>query len=559
MRLLILLAVLCAVTPLCAATLTVTNLNDTGAGSLRDTVAAAAAGDDIVFDASLAGGTLTLTTGQISTGVKALTITGPVTAGGKPDITISGNDTSRIFNHGATLSLNNLRLLDGHAAAAAGGAVSNDSSVSLSCTNCVFESCRTSSTSAMGGAIHGRVGTLTDCAFIGNSTPGTHAGGAVVLLNIGSVNTRIVRCTFEGNISGGGGAVYVSSAAATATVEFENTTFSANESTNGSLGGGAVYATSINLFAPSSSIALEFSHCTFADNTASAGASGQCVGLEANAAPTFTAEISAAFYNCVLTDNLPQAMFAAVTGSGGTVTFVSMRYNLCSDAPSWLIIGDQPNTDPQLLPLADNGGLTRTHALLKTSPAIDAGDQFSPLTVDQRGLSRTNPDIGSYEFLNPVLAIGFGAAAVTDGGYAAVTDPADIGETLTTTLSFSNDAADPVDLLLTVPISLSGFQNCTATVTTQPPATLPQGASSDVVLSVTPSAAGFFRFTVTVENNSIDGSYSFDVVGYAAAPQGGSGGDDDDDASCSTGTGSGLGWLALSTVLFALHWRRGRA
>ena len=63
------------------------------------------------------------------------------------------------------------------------------------------------------------------------------------------------------------------------------------------------------------------------------------------------------------------------------------------------------DVDAQLAPLADNGGLTRTHALLATSPAIDKGssDRF----IDQRGFpvmdlpSANNVvsarDIGAYE------------------------------------------------------------------------------------------------------------------------------------------------------------------
>jgi len=58
-----------------------------------------------------------------------------------------------------------------------------------------------------------------------------------------------------------------------------------------------------------------------------------------------------------------------------------------------------------LLPLADNGGLTRTHALAATSPAIDAGNNPLPTTLtDQRGagflreMPDGKPDIGAFEF-----------------------------------------------------------------------------------------------------------------------------------------------------------------
>ncbi|MEO8325262.1 MAG: DUF4347 domain-containing protein, partial [Nitrospirota bacterium] len=49
--------------------------------------------------------------------------------------------------------------------------------------------------------------------------------------------------------------------------------------------------------------------------------------------------------------------------------------------------------------LADNGGPTRTHALLAGSPALNAGTPTGAPAVDQRGLTRDAlPDIGAYEY-----------------------------------------------------------------------------------------------------------------------------------------------------------------
>jgi CSLREA domain-containing protein len=56
--------------------------------------------------------------------------------------------------------------------------------------------------------------------------------------------------------------------------------------------------------------------------------------------------------------------------------------------------------DPGLGPLADNGGPTRTHALLLGSPAIDAASALDCPPTDQRGMLRPQGaacDIGSYE------------------------------------------------------------------------------------------------------------------------------------------------------------------
>ena len=69
---------------------------------------------------------------------------------------------------------------------------------------------------------------------------------------------------------------------------------------------------------------------------------------------------------------------------------ISHGYNLSSDDGSGFLIaaGDQINTDPTLGPLQNNGGLTETYALLRGSPAINAGDPvilFNPNEFDQRG------------------------------------------------------------------------------------------------------------------------------------------------------------------------------
>ena len=93
--------------------------------------------------------------------------------------------------------------------------------------------------------------------------------------------------------------------------------------------------------------------------------------------------------------------------------FFSLDYNIDSDGSCNLTQPhDLPNTDPIIGPLADNGGPTLTHALLSSSPAIDAADPNNcpPPNTDQRGKPRPVDgnqdgivvcDIGSYEFSQP--------------------------------------------------------------------------------------------------------------------------------------------------------------
>ncbi len=57
-------------------------------------------------------------------------------------------------------------------------------------------------------------------------------------------------------------------------------------------------------------------------------------------------------------------------------------------------------TDPQLLPLADNGGLTPTHAIAAASPALDSAGACASPAADQRGTARpqgASCDRGAFE------------------------------------------------------------------------------------------------------------------------------------------------------------------
>ena len=53
--------------------------------------------------------------------------------------------------------------------------------------------------------------------------------------------------------------------------------------------------------------------------------------------------------------------------------------------------------DPRLGPLRNNGGPTLTIALLAGSPAIGAAGPGKAPARDQRGVNRTDPDLGAYE------------------------------------------------------------------------------------------------------------------------------------------------------------------
>jgi len=105
-----------------AATITVTNTNDSGPGSLRQAIADANDGDTIDFGVT---GTITLTTGEVLVD-KSITISGP----GSDNLTVDGNLASRVFyvSSGVTATVAGLSITNGGEVPGAGGGIYNDHS-----------------------------------------------------------------------------------------------------------------------------------------------------------------------------------------------------------------------------------------------------------------------------------------------------------------------------------------------------------------------------------------------------------------------------------------------
>jgi hypothetical protein len=192
----------------------VSNLNDSGIGSLR--AALGAPTELIGFATNLAGGTITLTSGQV-------TIASNVTVDATslaPSLAISGNHTSRIFevSPGATVTLDVLSLINGYAGSGnSGGAILVDNGGTLT----LKSSTLSGNSAAFAGAV-GNYGTLIISASTLSGNVATNNGGAID--NDYGALLRLDNSTLAGNSAGAGGGL--ENYQATATIN--NSTLSAN-------------------------------------------------------------------------------------------------------------------------------------------------------------------------------------------------------------------------------------------------------------------------------------------------------------------------------------------
>ncbi len=121
---------------------------------------------------------------------------------------------------------------------------------------------------------------------------------------------------------------------------------------------------------------------------------------------------------------------------------------------------DLRNTNPQLGPLASNGGPTQTRALLAGSPAIDAGGTCpaADAGLDQRGLPRFSPcDIGAYEVQDQAVAPGAprtlsgGEGQAVSGTVATFSDgDAPAGGDFTATINWGDGSAPTAGIVTPV-------------------------------------------------------------------------------------------------------------
>lgn len=418
-------------------------VTDCSESALRGAVAGASSGATVDLTA-LSGCTITLANGEISIGVNDLTIQGPADV----SLTLSGNHASRVFHHTGhgLLTLDHLAITNCNYARpydhgkytvyhGTGGAVHSDGGVTLSSSSLTSSSvCYPVGNNQYNEGYGGGVFAEGDVSVIRSTVSGNTACGTVQPSALGFAsyhggagggifaggNLYVSYSTISGNqaFARGGGGVY-----GEGNVTLAHSTITGNGAVQkgGGVairqGAGPVRGTLVSLTVRASTISgntamdgggvasmygspVDVSDSTIAFNTASrpqsdgwlGGGGGVCVN-----------SYSLRLANSIVAGN-------TANNSGHDISL----FNIAGPTPP--IAGDHnivmnsspaspPDTiatDPGLLPLADNGGPTRTHALMPGSAAIDAGLPSPGLSFDQRGsgFPRTvgaAADIGAFE------------------------------------------------------------------------------------------------------------------------------------------------------------------
>jgi hypothetical protein len=306
--------------------LTVLNNADSGAGSLRDTIAAAQSGDTIIFDPSLAYETITLSSGPLALNSN-LTIDGA----GADLLAISGNNASQLFtlNGTAQVTLANLTLTGGMSSQ--GGAIFIGEGAALTLDSDIFsgdQAVGDANGNALGGAVYNSAGailTVDNTVFLNNQTNGTNKSFGGAIANAGSLT--IASATFTANSvvgsttgpddtppggSQGGAIGNLDGSAATITLS----TFTGNQALASGAGdglGGAIGNEDTFVFPFSGSgVISTVSQCAFENNLAQGGSDAQSDGGYGGAINNYPG-VNLAVLNCLFTGN--QANSGGGTGA----------------------------------------------------------------------------------------------------------------------------------------------------------------------------------------------------------------------------------------------------
>jgi hypothetical protein len=416
-----------------AATLTVTNLDDSGDGSLRQAILDAnqdgPGSDDIVFASGLSG---TIDVGSSTDA--GLYPSSAMTVEGAEQITLRlanpGLDyvvytgTSDVYGAkpGDPITLSGLTIAGGHAADNTfrydGGGIYNGEAA-LTLSNAVISG---NNAEDDGGGIFSYSGSLSivNSTLSGNSAsdgadPSAY-GGAIYSYDS---PVLIRNSTISGNTSGGvGGAIYMSARGdVDPSLTVENSTIANNTATLPDEAGGG----GVSLCCGDDGQHLEIRGSTISGNSVG-GDNTRGGGVYANTyyAPDPANQVS--IQSTIVANNTAPTGNDLFLANGGQVGFSLIEDPANSTNPTFSLTNTGPNIlslDPQLGSLSSNGGPTQTEAPASVSPVIDKGAALG-VTTDQRGVQRPidfpaianatggdGSDIGAFE-LQPDNAIRLG-------------------------------------------------------------------------------------------------------------------------------------------------------
>ena len=392
----------------------VSNCNDDGPGSLRAVLTTTASGDTVDLT-RLACSRISLTTGAIAARVDTVTLEGPAAR----QLTIDGNDADRVFLHygAGGLLLRNITITRGRHRATGtnvgiAGCLASAGYVTLDHSK--VTDCSAAGEGAYGGGIYAYSLILASSTLSSSEAYGTHPDNGTAAFGGGAFvyQVDIVDSTVSGNVArhranpprtsydiGGGiltvrGGLVIDSTidsnvagdrgggVATFTdILVRNSTLSGNIAET--VGGGGLFVRF--------PARLDVRNSTITANRGYDGGGVLVTSQDVSLLSTIVAGNSADPRNT-----------ADLTGTRSTT--IAGSNNLIGATSSGITIpADSVGGDPGLLPLAYNGGETRTHALRSDSRGIDAGNNDADLASDQRGdgyprVVGAAADIGAFEY-----------------------------------------------------------------------------------------------------------------------------------------------------------------
>jgi hypothetical protein len=403
--------------PTPAATIPVTSCaDDNSSGSLRSIVAAAGEGDTIDLT-MLTCSVITLSQGAIPVMLDNLSIVGA----GASKLAIDGAGVDRVLVHygSGTLRLsaitvrNGANILTGYNVAG-GACILSGGYVTLD--HSTISGCHSAGEGAYGGGMLARGITLYTSTLSGNVALGSNADTFTAAYGGGAFAYRGVAVLYDSSVSGNratfnasdthgsydtGGGIFADNGgyASRSTIEgnysfgtgggiashggffVTDSTISGNTA-KGKTGGGIF----VRLFD-----AMNLSNSTIAHNSAVDGG-----GLYVSGRPQVLE-----LQSTIIADNIATGGAADISSQAPLTITGANNLIIAADA-AIVLPADTLHAEPSLLPLANNGGPTRTHALSTGSPALDTGNNVAGLATDQRGAAFPRvlgaaADIGAFE------------------------------------------------------------------------------------------------------------------------------------------------------------------